>query len=165
MTTLPSRLRTWRCTLPVPWQMSHVTGAGPGLAARALTRLAEHRGVDVDVAVRAEHDVAELERHAHEGVLPALAPRTRAAAAPAAGRAEERLEDVVEAAEAAGAAERRVAAAHVVARALIGIAQHVVGVRHELEALGRVFAGVDVGVQLPRELAVRLLDLVGGGVA
>ena len=56
-------------------------------------------------------------------------------------------------------------AAHVVARALIGVAQHVVGVRHELEALGRVLAGVHVGVQLACEAPVRLLDLVGRRVA
>ena len=63
------------------------------------------------------------------------------------------------------AAERRVVAAHVVARALVGVAQHVVGVRDELEALGRVLARVHVGVQLAREASVRLLDLVGARVA
>ncbi len=114
----------------------------------------------------AEHDVLEVERDPDEGVLPALAPRARAPRALAPGRSEEGLEDVAESAEAAlSATERRVAAAEVVARALIGVAEHVVGVRHELEALGRVRARVHVGVQFACEAPVRLLDLVRRRVA
>src|SRR5690606_28051041 len=90
-----------------------------------------------------------------------FAPRPRAAGAPAAaGRTEECLADVVEAAEAGRSPEGAAVAAHVVARALLRVAQHVVRVRHELEALGRVLTGIDVGVQLSRQAPVRLLDVV-----
>ena len=101
-----------------------------------------------------------------EGVLSALAPRTWAPRALASRRSEEGLEDVAESAEAAlPAAERRVVAAEVVARTLIRVAEHVVGVRHELEPFGRVRARVHVGVQFACEAAVRLLDLVRRRVA
>lgn len=83
-------------------------------------RLAQHRGVDLDVAVHAEDDVGEVERDAHQGVLAALAAGARTAAALASGGAEERLEDVAEPAEAAGAAGTR-RRRHVVARALLGV--------------------------------------------
>ena len=57
------------------------------------------------------------------------------------------------------------AAAHVVLLALLRVAQHVVGVGDQLESLGCIGAGVDVGVQLAGESTVRLLDLVGRGVS
>ena len=50
----------------------------------------------------------------------------------------------------------------VVAGALLVVGEHGVGLRHLLEALGRVrVVGVGVGVQLARPLAVGLLELVG----
>ncbi len=138
---------------------------GAGLAAGPLAGLAEHGRVDVDVAVDAEDDVAEVQRDPDECVLAALPPRAGTSAALPAGGAEERLEDVAEPAESAAGAAERLVAAHVVPRALVGVAQHVVGVGHELEALGCVVAGVHVGVKLPRETPIRLLDVVGGGIA
>src|SRR5688500_7094870 len=118
--------------------------------------------------MRAEDDVAELQGDPYQRVLPALAARTWTdAAGAAAGCAEEGLEDVAESAELArpAAAERRVAAAHVVPASFVRVAQHVVGVGHQLEPLGGVRTRVDVGVQLPRQAPVRLLDVVGAGVA
>ena len=54
----------------------------------------------------------------------------------------------------------------VVSRALLGIAQHLVGLGHELEALlGRLVAVVAVGVALHGELAVGFLDVGFGAVA
>src|SRR5262249_40087618 len=54
----------------------------------------------------------------------------------------------------------------VVVRALRLVAEHVVGLLHLLEVrLGLLVARVAVGVVLPRQLAVRLLDLLVGGVA
>ena len=72
--------------------------------------------------------------------------------------------EVAEAAEAAAgpAAGREGAAAAVVLLALLGVAEHVVGLGDLLEALlGLLVAGVAVGVVLARELAVGLLDLLG----
>ena len=54
----------------------------------------------------------------------------------------------------------------VVLLALLGVAEDVVRLGDLLEALlGLLVAGVLVGVVLARELAVRLLDLVGRGLA
>ena len=74
----------------------HMTGAAAdvaghrgraGLAARALACLAQHRRVDLEVAVHSEHDVLEVEGDAHQSVLTALAPRSRTPGAlPAARR-------------------------------------------------------------------------------
>ena len=114
----------------------------------------------------AEDDVAEVEGDAHQGVLPAFAPRAGTAAAlppPAAPKNVSKMS--LNPPKPPCAAAERLVAAHVVAGALVGVAQHVVRVGHELEALGRVLARVHVGVQLPREAPVRLLDLVGGRVA
>ena len=109
-----------------------------------------------------EHDILQVESDADERVLAAFTPRARSARPGTPTAAEERLEDVAEPAEAARSpAERRAVAAQVVPLPLLGVAQHVVGVRHELEAFGCLFARVHVGVQLPRESAVGLLDLVG----
>jgi hypothetical protein len=57
-------------------------------------------------------------------------------------------------------------AQEVVLLALLGIGQHLVGLRDLLEALlGRRIVRMLVGVRLAHELAVGLLDLVGGRVA
>lgn len=80
------------------------------------------------------------------------------------GAAEEGVEDVAEAAETASAAEGA-SSSGVVLGALALVAQHVVGVRDVFEALGRLRARVHIGVEFAREPAIRLLDLVGRGVA
>jgi hypothetical protein len=126
-----------------------------------VARVAQHGRVDLEVALRAEDDLLEVDLDAEEGVAAALRARARGTAT-AAGRvaAEERLEDVAEAAEALRAAEPAVAAL-VVLLALPRVAQHVIGVRHRFEAVARARLRVDVGVELAGELAVRLLDLFG----
>src|SRR5690606_21069331 len=150
-------------TLDVPGAAADVTGhrGGARLAAAALAGLAEHGRVHLDVPVHAEHDIAEIQVQAHQCVFTALATRARAGRATAAARrTEERLEDVAEAAEPSATEAAVVVAAHVVAATGILVSEHVVGMRDELEPLGRVLTRVHVGVQLPRELAVGLLDLV-----
>src|SRR5581483_7005950 len=97
-----------------------------------------------------------------------------AAARPEPGVAEERLEDVAQAAgpepaeqvvgpAAATRAPQALDAVHVVAAPALGVAQRLVGHRHLLEPrLGLGVAAVGVGMQLPRQLAVGALDLVLG---
>src|SRR5690606_22275689 len=97
-----------------------------GLAAGSLTGLAEDGGIDFDIAVGAEDHVGEVESDADERVLAAPATRPWASGSRTAA-AEEGLEHVAETAEAARAAEGAAVAAHVVALALLRIAQHVIG--------------------------------------
>ena len=97
-----------------------------------------------------------------------MRPRRAAAEEVAEDVAEDVLEaggGEIEAAEAAALLEGGVAEA-VVLGALLGIAQHLVGLGGFLEALlGGLVAGIAVGVVLQRDLAVGLLDLVGAGAA
>ena len=113
-------------------------GSGAWLTAGALAGLAHDRGVDLDVTVGAEDDVLEVHLDAQQRVLAALLAGSRAAAALTAA-AEEGLEDVAEACEAAvEPAHTAAAAAVVVVLALTGVAQHVVGVGDVLEPLSGV---------------------------
>ena len=80
---------------PEPWQMSQVGDGGARARARAVADVAEHRRVDLDVAVRAEDDVVEVDLDAQERVLAAFLPRPGRWRCMAA--AEERVEDVAEA--------------------------------------------------------------------
>src|SRR5690606_18732787 len=108
----------------------------------------------------------EVDLDAQQRVLAALATAAGSASAAAPAAAEERLEDVAEAAEARPrAAERRAGAAEVVLLALRRVGEHVVRVRHELEPLGRLGRRVHVGVEFAGEPAVRLLDLLGARVS
>ena len=113
-----------------------------------MARLAGHGRVDLDVAVGAEDHLVEADLDADERVLAALAARPRTAGL--LSGAEERLEDVAEAAEPLSA-EAALAAAEVVLLALLGIGEHVVGVGDGLEPLGRLGARVHVGVELAGE--------------
>src|SRR5690606_36306119 len=73
----------------------HRAGAGP--AAGAVADRAEHRGVDDDLAGRAERGLRERDVDADERVLAAAHARGRPARRTAAGGGlEERLEDVAE---------------------------------------------------------------------
>ena len=94
-----------------------------------------------------------------------LAPaRARDRAALGLPAAEERLEDVLEAeATAHPAAGGGRVAAHVVGAALLRVRQDLVGAGHVLELVLGLRTG-DVRVELAREPAVRLLDLVLAGV-
>ena len=141
--------------------MSHVTGDVPGwqhepvhVSHRTAVSTSSSRCVPKTTSLSSSvtRTSASWPRSRRERGRPGRPPPGR--------RTEERLEDVAEASEAgtaSGAAERGVA--HVVARALLGVAQDVVGVRHELEPLGGVGPRVHVRVQLARQTPVRLLDL------
>ena len=132
---------------------------GAGCRARPLAGLAEHSSVDFEVALGTEDDLLEVDLDADERVLTPLPTAARARTA-AASPAEERLEDVTESAEVLSAGT--LLRSEIVLLTLLRVGQHVVGVRHRLEFLGGVRPRVHVGVQLPRESAVRLLDLVRG---
>src|SRR5690606_34678565 len=116
--------------LPAPPADVATRDRGARRAAGALARGTPHRGVDLELVLGAEDDLVEVDLDAQERVLAPF--RARARPGRAGLRAEEAVEDVAEA-EAAGTETARVA--HVVALTLLGVAQHVVGVRHELEAL------------------------------
>src|SRR5699024_11333000 len=83
-------------------------------------------------------------------------------------RAGEHVEDVAEV-EAGAAASWEAAhagpAAHVVLAALVGVGEGLVGLGDALEPLGGIRVGVHVRAEGTRELPVRVLDLLGRGVA
>ena len=145
--------------------LAHRAGDGLAVRCRAGTGAgaAGRRGVDGDVAIRAEDGVLEIDLDADEGVLAPPGPGSGAALRAA---AEEGIHDVAEvepAAESAAGVAR--IAAHVVHLTLLGVAQDLVGGGDHLEPLLMLRVGVDVGMQLAGELAVRLLDLLGRGFA
>jgi hypothetical protein len=139
---------------------------GAGRAAVARTGLAEHRGLDRDLVLDPEGHLVQAQLQPKQGVRALADPATRPAPVPA---AEERLEDVAEAAEAveraAGAAAPAVGRERIAAQiddaALLGIAQHLVGGGDLLEAVLRGLIRVHIGVQLASELAVGPLQLLG----
>src|SRR5262249_41747488 len=112
-------------------------------------------------------DLGDRELHHRLGVRTASGTAGRAAGEDVA--AEERVEQVVEAEAALAeriARGRARRAEHVVLPAAFGIAQRVVRRVDLLQALGRVrVVGVGVRVALARQLAIRALDLVVGGLA
>ena len=108
VTTCPSSDWRTRRSSPVPWQSMQVTGSVPGGRAPALAGGAGGRQADRDLLAAAEHGLGELELEPHLGVGADLGAAP-AAAGPA-HLAEERLEDVAQAALEAEAARRRRAA-------------------------------------------------------
>ena len=112
--------------------------------------------------MRAEDHLVESDLDPDERILTALATRPRAPGL--LPGTEERLEDVAEPAEAL-AAEPGLTAAQVVLLALLRIGEHVVCVGDLFEALGCLGTRIHVGVEFAGQATVRLLDLVGGGVA
>src|SRR5699024_9418329 len=143
-------------------------GAGAGLAAGAGAALAQHGRPEGDLLRGAEDHVAQLDPHTTQHVTAAALARHRALAAAAhAGGAGEHVEDVVEveAGPTAGEAAHPGAAAHVVLAALVRVGQRLVGLRDPLELLGGVRVRVHVRMEGAGEFAVRLLDLVGRGLA
>jgi hypothetical protein len=137
-------------------------GAGGGALAGA--RRADDRGLEGQLALGAEDRVRQLALDADQRVGALAHPAARTAGA---ATAEEGVHDVAEPAEAlrervAGAAlaGRQRIAAQVDDLPLLRVGQDLVGGGHRLEPLLRLRVGVDVGVQLPRELAVGLLQLV-----
>ena len=162
-----------------PLDVGHVALAVAGRAAdrlRALGRAgavaagAEHGGVHPQRLGGAERRLGQLQVQPDQGVLTAADPR------PWATRgllAEHRVDQVGEV-EPAGGPEAAVEAAHpaaervaapVVEVPLLGVLQHLVRLGDLLEALGGIRLGGHVGVQLHRQPAVGLLDLLGARVA
>ena len=150
---------------------AHVAARGmrAGLATRALAARARDREADVDGGGGAERGLAEVEVHHRFGVGRARGARLPATAERIA--AEERVEEVAEPERIAGRATgwptrrraRAVFAEDVVAATALGVAQRLVGLTDFLEPrLGLRVVGIVVGVELPRERAVRALDLVVG---
>ena len=156
----------WDST-PRPWQTGQTTGVVPGSA--PVPRQVGQRRVrgHGDGHLRALHRLLEGERDGGLEVAPALRGGLGAVGL-AAARAEDPGQDVREGAEvgrrgpAAGAARGAAGEepAAVVALALLGVREHVVGLGDLLEALLRAGLLVLVRVVAARELAVRLLDVV-----
>jgi len=141
--------------------------------------------VEGDLLLHPERGLLQGQFHIHRQVVaPGRTGRATAAVtaepsertAPEAAtteRAEDVLEDVAEAGEAleaatgaAGAAAQPVVAVGVVCRALVAVAQHLVGLGGLLELLFAVrIVTVHVGMVLTGKLAVGLLYLLGVGVA
>ena len=151
--------------------VAHVTGVGVGAGrgARALADLAEHGRVDDQLAGGAEGGLAQVELDADGRVAPSPGPR--AGSARAAGRAEEGVHDVAERearAEAGRSLPRARAAegvaAQVVHLTLVGVGQHLVGLRDLLEPLLGRGVRIDVGMEFAGKPAVGLLDLFLTGV-
>ena len=160
---------------------AHLTGAaavgaglraGAGLAAGSAAVLAVLDAGDRDLLAAAECGLLKGDREPHAQALALLRgvalPRAAAEAEAAAEDVAEDVPEVAEAAEAA-AAEAGVGikgrkAVLVVARLLVRVGQHLIGLADLLEALlAGLVARMQVGVVFLGELAVRLLDLVVRG--
>ena len=150
-----------------------MTGCVPGTGAGSAAVVAPQRSANVDGHRCTEHCLGERDVGDDLEVLATRrAGRATSTASERAATAatEERVEQVAEAAAGEHVAEVRTAGSRshaglaeaVVPGPRVGIAEHLVRLRDLLETLlgGRV-AGVGVGVQLARLLAIRLLDLVG----
>jgi hypothetical protein len=155
VTTWPRKDRWTDWTSPAPPQVSQVLTPVPSVVPAPRQRSQTLEGQ------------AEPDQRVGAG-LDAAAGSAPASAAASAGRAEEGVHDVAEAAEpgervaaapAARAAVHRVAA-EVDDLALLRVGQHLVGRRDLAELVLRVFRRVDVGVQLPGQLPVRALDVL-----
>ena len=162
-----------------PLHVGHLAGAATRLArdrvrARgrtfAVAGRADDGGVDLELARDTERRLGQVDLEPDQRVLPAPHPGPRSAGGAARPRlaAEERVHDVGERepgalAEAAHPAED--VAALVVRRLLLRVGEDLVGQADLLEPLLGLRVGVHVGVQLPRQPAVGLLDRLGVRVA
>ena len=161
--------------LDLPGALADVAGDRLAVAvgSRAGTHVAEDRGVDGDLFGDTLGALGEIQGHVHQCRLTRLdtglgsAARAEAPATAAEGTAvaEERLEDVAESpaaatetAEAARTGAGQRITAGVDDATLLRIGQHLVGGADLFELV--FFARVDVGVQLPRLLAVGALELL-----
>ena len=113
-----------------------------------------------------EDRLLEADLDLDEGIPTALSARCGTPArGPSHCRAEEGLEDVLEAkARACAAARGTRVDAPIELGPLVGVTEHLIGGRDLLEALLALWTR-HVGMQLPRELAVCLLDLRLGRVS
>ncbi len=143
--------------------LAHIAGRDAGARGRAgpLAGLAQHGGVDLQLADAAEGRLGEVDVDPDQRILAAPVPRARPALRAA---AEERVDDVAEAEALEPVAAER-AAAPVVRAALVRVGEHVVGGADLLETVLGVLVGVDVGVQLAGEAAVGPLDVVRARLA
>src|SRR5947209_6257039 len=144
-------------------------GLGAGSVAGGAGRLGGHGDRDlgpVDRLLEGDRDLGLQVAAALGGPLALGAPAARAPEQVGQDVAKGRGVESAAAKPAAGerpAGERPRAA--VVLLALLGVAEHVVGLGDLLEArLRLLIAGVAIGVVLARELAVGLLDLIGRGL-
>jgi hypothetical protein len=147
-----------------PAAAAGATGDGRAARLRAVAEAtrAHLEGIDLDLAVRAEGGLLELQRHRDVDVLAALDP---AAGTPATGgaeppAAEEHVEDVLD------VAERRAPQSDslpegVVLLATAGVREDLIGAGDLLEALLGVGRAVHIRMELPRELAIGALDVLG----
>ena len=143
-------------------------GGGARLAHRAVAGVAQNVRLEGDFLGGAECCVLEGDVDGDLLVLAASHARGRALRGGAEAAGEHGLENVGEAREGGAptraAAAQGVGAADVVHLALLGVGEGLVGDRQLLEGFLRVGARV-VGVELTRQLAVRLLNLVLAGVS
>ena len=140
----------------------------PEPAHRAVAGVAQDVRLEGDFLRGAECCVLEGDVDGDLLVFAASHARGRALRGGAEATGEHGLEDVGEAREGGAptraAAAQGVGATNVVHLALLGVGQGLVGDRQLLEGFLRVSTRV-VGVELTRQLAVRLLDLVLAGVS
>ena len=152
-----------------------VAGDRLGAAARAggLAGVAGHRGAHRHGVLAAEHRLGRTRgRRRPRGRRPGAARPARRPPPAERAAAEERLEDVADAADRrrtgrpTGAAVDALGPERVVAAPLLGVGQHLVGVGDLLEpGLGLGVAGAGVGVELAGQAPVGALDLLGRGAA
>ena len=142
-----------------------------GRRALAVAGRADDRGVDLELAGDAERRLGEVDLEPDQGVLAAARARPRTAGdrpgrRPAWPPKKASMMSVNEkpGTLAEAHAAEQVAAA-VVRRPLLRVAEDLVGPADLLEPLLGLRVGVDVGVQLPRQAAVGLLDRLGVRVA
>jgi hypothetical protein len=132
------------------------------VGAAALASVAQHRGVDGDLLADASRAFGEVQPHPQQRVRARPDPSDWAAR----GRAptEERLEHITQTAEAGESVARcrRVLqriAAQVDDASLLRVGEHLIGDADLLEFRLRDLVGVDVGMQLARQLAIGAFDL------
>src|SRR5918993_1518147 len=159
---------TW-VTSPWPWQVEQRTGCEPSAAPAPL-----HRGQSTAVSTRSglvvPNAASASSRSSRTRASWPRRIRDRGPARPrrpklrAAGLGKANPAGAEAAVEAAHPAAERVAAA-VVEVALLGVLENLVRLGDPFEPLGCVRLAGDVGVQLHRQPAVGLLDLLGARVA
>ena len=162
--------------------LSVAGGAGFGRmsrgAARSVALVAGDVFAHLEFLGNARADFFEREAHFHAHVAAPVLPLAASAAAKPSEAAESAAEDIAEVAEdvvqvhaagaetseAAGCSVYACCAELVVAGTLVGVAQHVVGLRRLLELLFCLLvAGIAVGVVFDGHLLVGTLNLVGRG--
>jgi hypothetical protein len=132
------------------------------VGAAALAAVTQHRGVNGDLLADAGRAFGEVQPHPQQRIRTRLDPPDRSAGGRAA--TEERLEHIAQTTEATESVRgrprvRQRVATQVDDASLLRVGQHLVGDADLLEfGLGDL-VGVDVGVQLTRQLAISAFDL------